>query len=137
MFPIHKLQSISSKVENQYTCCFYTPIIISEETQFMYAIYWDENMIKKRPFTSLSIGDIVSYICINTNNVITKWFTQPEARKMGMGSRLLHHLSLHHPHCTITLPRFNYRDPNLALCFRFGFKKCDMTDSDITLIYGE
>jgi hypothetical protein len=134
MLTIHKLQSINSNIENQTTCCFSTPILISEETQIMYAIYWDEDMRKKRPFTSISIDDIVSFICINTNNVITKWFTQPEARKMGMGGRLLHHVSIHHPQCKITLPIFKYRDPVLALCLRFGFKKYETTLSEITLV---
>lgn len=133
MLTIHKLQYINSHIENQSTCCFSTPFI-SEETQIMYAVYWDEDMRKKRPFTSISIDDIVSYICINTSNVITKWFTQPEARKMGMGGRLLHHVSIHHPQCKITLPIVNYRDPVLALCLRFGFKKSETTVSYITLV---
>jgi hypothetical protein len=101
----------------------------------MYAIYWDTRAIKKRPFASMAIGDTASFICINTDHVITKWFTQPEARRMGMGSRLLHHVSMHHPDCQITLPTSAYKDPVLALCLRFGFKKTDITSDTITLTY--
>jgi hypothetical protein len=133
MYTIHTLKSIYSKVEHD-TCCFSTPIV-TEETQIMYVIYWDQRMIKKRPFASMSIGDIASYICINTHHVITKWFTKPEARHMGMGSRLLHHVSQHHPNCHITLPMHSYKDPVLALCLRFGFNKKDTTSDTITLTY--
>ena len=135
MYTIHTLKSIHSKVEHDSTCCFSTPIVVSEETQLMYAIYWDQRTNRKRPFASLAIGDIASYICINSHQVITQWFTQPEARHMGMGSRLLHHVSMHHPHCQITLPIHSYKDPVLTLCLRLGFKKKDTTQDTITLTY--
>jgi hypothetical protein len=133
MYTIHRLKCIHSKIEHNSTCCFSSSVIISEDTQIMYAIYWDQCTIKKRPFASMSIGDTASYICINTDHVITKWFTQPEARHMGMGSRLLHHVSIHHPDCQITLPLCAFKDPVLALCLRLGFKKKNTTSDTITL----
>jgi GNAT superfamily N-acetyltransferase len=104
----------------------------------LYFIRWNEALHKNNPQRTISNNDIASIIIIHDKD-IKGWYTEPAARKLGLGMTLLQHIiTKQKGTLTITIPYsiYPYYESVYAirLLYKCGFKMVFEDKGEIRLV---
>jgi hypothetical protein len=112
---IQKTNDVASLVERMYYpyrvpvsswCCFENKKYEYDGDEAYY-IEWTPFLHRIRPTLMLQYGDIAA-IVIRTKDVLTGWFTHPELRQMGLGTKLIKEMMPHINHVIISYDKYQY-----------------------------